>query len=164
MYSCTTSGQSVTCSKADGYVKIGNDYFTIGTLTGSDSAKIADSGYYLLSAGATETTDLILCNSGTCNTATKSNGYFVNSKNVYKCNTSSCNEETAASVIACTGNADKVINDTTLKYCANADSSPIELSSATEGYITKSGNSVTILKTSPYAVTTVTSGIYLKLF
>jgi len=165
MYSCTTSDQSVTCSRADGYVKIGADYFTISTNSDVMSEKISGSGYYLLSAGATASTDLISCNSGTCSTVTKSNGYFVNSKNVYKCNTSSCNEETVASVNACTDNADKVINDnSTLKYCANANSIPIELSSATEGYITKSGNSVTILKTSQYAVTTVTSGIYLKLF
>jgi len=162
MYSCTGTGQSVTCSKADGYVKIGNDYFTISTNSDVESAKISGSGYYLLSAGATSTTDLILCNTGNCNTATKSNGFFVNDKDVYECTASSCNKQTPNEVTSCTGDANKVIKDTgdsnKLKYCANTDSTALELSSSTvEGYITKSGDNITILKTIPFAVTTVAS-------
>jgi len=115
MYECVAdeSTGDITCTKKPGHVKIGSKYYTIdGT---NDSAEITSSGYYLLTNG-----DLLSCSGSplTCSVATKSYGYFKNSKNIYSCTTSTCTEENPTEQ-ACdaAGLSKLIINDNKIKLC-----------------------------------------------
>lgn len=168
IYKCDGS----TCTPQYGHFKHNDKYYTISA---SEAAtEIVGSGYYSI---INDSTNFIKCTPSatqgqpsTCQSFTKTNGYFMNSdKEVYACDESSCTLKTIATVTTCSGHSNDIIKDNNiLKFCNTESSTALAFSSTTQynlfsGFesehdkyptsITNDSTDIILLKIEQYSIT-----------